>query len=55
MYDLTSITGTQKDKMLSNMAFGSGLDHGVILDAGREVRVKLYMGQVGFYFPYFSG
>jgi len=46
MYDLTSVTETQKDKMLSNMAFGSGLDHGVILDAGRELRVKLYMGQV---------
>ncbi|PPQ66952.1 hypothetical protein CVT26_009983 [Gymnopilus dilepis] len=46
MYDVSSITTAQKEKMLTNMAFGSGLDHGVILDAGREVRVKLYMGQV---------
>jgi len=27
-------------------ASGAGLDQGVILDAGREIRVKLYMGQV---------
>ncbi|KAF8899795.1 hypothetical protein CPB84DRAFT_1836771 [Gymnopilus junonius] len=46
MYDLTGITEMQKDEIVSNMAFGAGLEPGVILDAGRELRVKLYMGQV---------
>lgn len=26
-------------------------ENGVVLDAGREVRIKLYMGQVGFFQP----
>ena len=31
---------------LTTQAMNDSLEHGVILDAGREVRIKLYMGQV---------
>jgi phosphatidylinositol-3,4,5-trisphosphate 3-phosphatase/dual-specificity protein phosphatase PTEN len=44
-YDLTS-TSTPTAKGAEVSLPGLNLDDGVVLDAGREIRIKLYMGQV---------
>jgi len=47
MYDVTSpTTSTPTMKNLESNLAGLNLDDGIILDAGREIRVKIYMGQV---------
>lgn len=45
MYDLTSPT-TPAVKSAEASLPGLNLNDGVVLDAGREIRVKLYIGQV---------
>ncbi|KIM42319.1 hypothetical protein M413DRAFT_27108 [Hebeloma cylindrosporum] len=45
MYDLTSPTTPAAKEAEANVP-GLNLGDGVVLDAGREVRIKLYMGQV---------
>jgi len=47
IYDVTSpATSTPSVKKFEVTLAGLNLDDGVILDAGREVRIKIYLGQV---------
>jgi len=45
MYDLTSPTAPTVKSPEASLP-GLDLNDGVVLDAGREIRIKLYIGQV---------